>query len=225
MKKAVCLLSGGMDSAVTLAIAKKQRYEVHALSFNYMQRHSKEIRQATAIARHFKASHKVVGIDRRLFGGSALTGDSKVPAGKTIDQIKSGGIPPTYVPARNTVFLSMALAYAESIKAKAIFIGANSVDYSGYPDCRPEYFRAFQRLAGLATKAGVEGRKIEIKTPILRLSKAEIVKKALELKVPLQLTWSCYRGRKEACGLCDSCVLRLKGFKEAGVKDPIEYKK
>lgn len=227
MKKAVCLLSGGMDSAVTLAMAEQQGYQIYALSFNYMQRHSKEIESALKIARHFKVrEHRIMNIDLSVFGGSALTDKIKVPTGKTFREIKSSKkIPVTYVPARNTIFLSSALAYAETVKADAIFIGANSVDYSGYPDCRPEYFKAFQTMADLATKCAIKGRKIKIKTPLIKMRKKDIVKKAVELNVPLELTWSCYKGGKKACGVCDSCVLRKQGFKQAKIKDPITYKK
>ena len=225
MKKAVCLLSGGMDSAVTAALAKKQGYDIYSLSFDYGQRHKKELSCAGKIAKFLRVKeHKVMKIDLRQIGGSALTDDIAVPVGKDAAGIKaSKGIPSTYVPARNTIFLSFALAYAEVIGAEAIYIGANCVDYSGYPDCRPEYFRRFQDLADLATKKTVEGKRISIETPIIKLDKAGIVKKGLDLNIPFEHTWSCYQGGRKACGRCDSCVLRLNGFKEAGAIDPVEY--
>lgn len=223
MKKAVVLLSGGLDSSTTLAYAKKKGYEIHALSFDYGQRHRKELSAARKIAMHFKVSHRVIKIDLRQIGGSALTDDVKVPVGESPEQIKAGGIPSTYVPARNTVFLSYALAFAEIVGADAIFIGANAVDYSGYPDCRPEYYEAFKNMARLATKRGVEGKPVDIKYPLISMSKAGIIKLGKRLRVPYKLTWSCYKGGAKACGICHSCVLRLKGFKEAGVKDPVKY--
>jgi 7-cyano-7-deazaguanine synthase len=225
MKKAVCLLSGGMDSAVTAAIAKKQGYELYALSFDYGQRHRKELSCARKIARFLDAKeHKTLRIDLRGIGGSVLTSDTAVPIGKGIAKIRENKeIPITYVPARNTIMLSLALAYAEVAGAEAIFIGANCVDYSGYPDCRPEYFKRFQDMADLATKRTVGGKKIRIETPIIELDKAGIVKKGLALGVPFESTWSCYLGGRTACGKCDSCVLRLNGFMEAGETDPITY--
>jgi 7-cyano-7-deazaguanine synthase len=225
MKKAVCLLSGGMDSAVTAAIAKKHGYEIYALSFDYGQRHKRELSCARMIARSLAAKeHRILKIDLRGIGGSALTSGMDVPVGKDIGKIKENKeIPVTYVPARNTIMLSFALAYAEVAGAEAIFIGANCVDYSGYPDCRPEYFTKFQEMADLATKRGVGGKKIRIETPIIKLDKAGIVKKGMELGVPFEDTWSCYLGRKKACGKCDSCVLRLNGFMEVGATDPIPY--
>jgi 7-cyano-7-deazaguanine synthase len=225
MKKAVCLLSGGMDSAVTAAIAKKQGYEIYALSFDYGQRHKKELSCARMIARLLDAKeHRILKIDLRGIGGSALTSSMAVPVGKDIAKIKENKeIPVTYVPARNTIMLSFALAYAEVAGAEAIFIGANCVDYSGYPDCRPEYFEKFQEMADLATKRTVQGKKIRIETPIIKLDKAGIVKKGLELNVPFKDTRSCYLGGRYACGKCDSCVLRLNGFTEAGAIDPVKY--
>ena len=214
--KAVCLISGGMDSAVAAAIAKKEGYEIYALSFNYGQRNRKELHAAKEIAKWLGAKHKIIEANLRQIGGSALTDDIEVPE-------HGEGIPITYVPARNTIFLSFALAYAEVIDADAIFIGVNAVDYSGYPDCRPEYIEAFQKMANLATKRGVEGRPIKIVAPLLYMSKAEIVKKGMELGVPFEKTWSCYREGEKACGRCDSCRLRLKAFKEAGYEDPLEY--
>lgn len=225
MKKAVCLLSGGMDSAVTCAIAKERGYDIYALSFDYGQRHKKEIECARKLAKHFAAKeHKILktGLDR--IGGSALTDKIPLPIGKTHEEITSErDIPVTYVPARNTILLSYALAYAEVKDADAIFIGANCVDYSGYPDCRPEYFEKFQEMANLATKKGVQGKKIKIETPIIKMNKAEIVREGLRLGVPFGMTWSCYSGGKKACGVCASCVLRLDGFSAAGESDPLEY--
>ncbi len=214
--KAVCLISGGMDSAVAAAIAKRKGYDIYTLSINYGQRNRKELEAAMKIAKWLGGEHKIIEANLRQIGGSALTDDIEVP--------ESGeGIPVTYVPARNTIFLSFALAYAEVIDADAIFIGVNAVDYSGYPDCRPEYIKAFQHMANLATKRGVEGRPIKIEAPLLYMSKAEIVKKGMELGVPFEKTWSCYREGEKACGRCDSCRLRLKAFKEAGYEDPLEY--
>jgi len=220
--RAVCLLSGGMDSAVSTAIASNSGYEVYALTIDYGQRHSRELKSAKSLTEHFSASeHKLIKLDLREIGGSALTDDMEVPKG--VETRKD--IPDTYVPARNTIFLSIALAYAEAIGADAIFIGANALDYSGYPDCRPEYYEAFRVLAGLATRCGVTGSPVSIETPIIGMKKSEIVRKGEELGVPFALTWSCYAGEDKACGRCDSCVLRRKGFKEAGLTDPIEYKK
>ncbi len=226
-KKAVCLLSGGLDSTVTAAIAAKQDYEIHALTFDYGQRHRREIDSAKKIVKYLGAKkHKIMKIDLAQIGGSALTDDVDVPQDTELADIgKESVIPPTYVPARNTILLSIALAYAEVEGAEAIFIGANHLDYSGYPDCRPEYFQAYQKMADLATKRAVEGRPILIKTPIIELDKAQIIQKGAELGAPLKLTWSCYVGGEKACGRCDSCRLRLAGFAKAGLKDPIEYEK
>ncbi|MBW1933415.1 MAG: 7-cyano-7-deazaguanine synthase QueC [Deltaproteobacteria bacterium] len=218
--KAVCLLSGGMDSCVTAAIAKDMGYEIYAITFDYGQRNRKEIESAMKVAIALQAKeHKIIKADLRTFGKSALTDDIEVPE---FGEDKSK-IPPTYVPARNTIFLSYGLAYAEVINADAVFIGANAVDYSGYPDCRKEYIEAYQRVADLGTKRGVEGKPIKIIAPIIDMSKGEIVKKGVELNAPFEYTWSCYKSGDRACGKCDSCILRLKGFEEAGVKDPIEY--
>lgn len=218
-RRAVCLISGGMDSAVAAAAAKNKGYEIYALTFDYGQRHRKEIECAKKIVEWLNVKeHKILKINLRAFGGSALTSGIDVP------EAGGGGIPATYVPARNTILLSYALAYAEVKDADVVFIGANAVDYSGYPDCRPEYFKAFQRLADLATKKTVSGGGgIKINTPIINLSKKEIVKLGLKLKVPFNKTWSCYRGGERACGVCDSCVLRLGGFRKAKVEDPIKY--
>lgn len=226
-KKSVCLLSGGPDSAVTLAIAKSEGYETYALSFDYGQRHRKELECAKKIAKGMGVKkHEIFRINLDQIGGSALTGNLKLPEGRRADDIrKSKEIPATYVPARNTIFLSYGLAYAEVLNADAIFIGANILDFSGYPDCRPEYFKKFQEMANLATKRAVEGKVIEIKYPVIEMTKAEIIKRGIELNVPLEYTWSCYKGGENACGICDSCVLRLNAFKEAGYQDPIEYER
>ena len=225
-ENAVVLLSGGLDSATAAAIAKQQGYQLHALSFRYGQRHERELEAASRVANSLgAASHRVIEFDLRAIGGSALTDEIAIPKGRGASEM-SRGIPVTYVPARNTIFLSFGLALAERIDAKDIFFGANQLDYSGYPDCREEYIRAFEQLASLATKAGVEGKsRIKIHAPLIRMTKAEIIKKGLELGVDYSLTWSCYDPQADdrACGLCNSCQLRLKGFKEAGVRDPIPY--
>ncbi len=227
MKRAVVLLSGGIDSTTTLAIAIAEGYEVYALSFDYGQRHQIEMDAARRVANSLGAKeHRVAKIDLRIFGGSSLTDDIDVPKERSDKEI-ARGIPITYVPARNTIFLAYALAWVEVVGASDIFIGINAIDYSGYPDCRPEFIEAFEHLASLATKAGVEGRHFEIHTPLIKFSKAEIIRKAIELGVDLSLTHSCYDPTPEglACGECDSCLLRLKGFREAGLKDPIRYAK
>ncbi|VVB62012.1 7-cyano-7-deazaguanine synthase [uncultured archaeon] len=224
-KKAVCLISGGLDSAVTAFIAKKKRYELYALSFRYGQRHTKELSCAKKIARTVGVKdHIIFNINLQKFGGSSLFSTSSRPIKNHALTDIGKTIPSTYVPGRNTVFLSLALAYAEAIGATAIFIGVNAVDYSAYPDCRPNYIRAYQHLANLATKRGVEGKTIRINAPLLYLTKAEIIKIGAKLNVPFTKTWSCYRGDVKACGHCDSCLLRLKGFQEAKIKDPIPYK-
>jgi 7-cyano-7-deazaguanine synthase len=225
MTRAVVLLSGGLDSSVTLAIAAAEKFELHALSFDYGQRHRIEIEAARRVAHSLAVKdHRIAQIDLRLFGGSALTDEIAVPQGRTETDIATE-IPTTYVPARNTILLSYALGFAETIGASDIFIGANAIDYSGYPDCRPEFLRAFEQLANVATKAGVEGAKFRIHAPLLRLTKAEIVRKGAELAVDFSLTHSCYNPATDgtACGKCDACVLRLKGFREAGMTDPIRY--
>ncbi|BCZ98614.1 7-cyano-7-deazaguanine synthase QueC [Legionella pneumophila serogroup 1] len=224
MKKAVVLLSGGLDSTTCLALAKSQGFACYALSFSYGQRHSAELCAATRIAKHMGAAdHKIVALDIALFGGSALTDASiEVPEFK-----ESLEIPVTYVPARNTIFLAMALGYAESIGARDIFIGASSVDYSHYPDCRPEFIESFQSLANLATKAGIEGDRFTINAPLQYLSKVQTIQLGAELGVDYGLTVSCYQANEagEACGQCDSCTFRKRGFKSAGVDDPTRYQK
>ena len=217
-KRAVILLSGGLDSATTLAIAKREGFACYALSFRYGQRHSAELEAARRVAKHFGAAeHVILDIDLRQFGGSALTSDIPVPKDRPLDLTRDS-IPITYVPARNTIFLSFALAWAEVLGAQAIFIGVNALDYSGYPDCRPEYIAAFQRMADLATKAGVEGsQRLTIHTPLIEMTKAEIIRKGLELGVDFDMTLSCYDPDElgNACGRCDACQLRAKGFAEA----------
>jgi 7-cyano-7-deazaguanine synthase len=223
---AVVLLSGGLDSATTLAIARAQGYRCHALTFEYGQRHARELEAAKVVAVALGATeHLVLPLDLRAIGGSALTADIEVPMGRSADAIASG-IPITYVPARNTIFLSHALAWAEVLGAADIFIGVNVLDASGYPDCRPEFIEAFERLANLATKAAVEGRcRFRIQTPLIALSKAEIIRRGVALDLDYALTWTCYAPRPDggACGLCDACLLRQKGFAEAGLRDPIRY--
>jgi 7-cyano-7-deazaguanine synthase len=226
-RKAVVLLSGGIDSTTTLAIAQREGFAAYALTFRYGQRHALEIEAARRVARAFHVGgHEIVDFDLRRFGGSALTGDIDVPKDRTPSEMGQD-IPATYVPARNTIFLAFALAWAETLAAQDIFIGVNALDYSGYPDCRPEYISAFQHLADLATKAGVEGRQqLHIHTPLITLSKKAIVEVGISLGVDYGLTTSCYDPSLsgEACGRCDACVLRLKGFAEAGLVDPIRYR-
>ena len=220
MKKAVVLLSGGLDSATTLAIAVDEGFDCLALSFNYGQRHASELLAAKRVAEFFRvAEHTIIDIDLRQFGGSALTGNLKVPESPT------EGIPVTYVPARNTIFLSYALAFAEVRKCNDIFIGVNAVDYSGYPDCRPEYIQAYETMARLATKAGVEGQAINIHAPLISLGKADIIRKGTALGADYSITVSCYQADEHghACGVCDSCRFRKAGFREAGIVDPASY--
>jgi len=222
MKRAVVLLSGGLDSATTLGIAIRDGFEAHALSFDYGQRHKLELAASKRVAAALGArEHRIATIDLRVFGGSALTDDIAVPKNREA----TNEIPVTYVPARNTIFLSYALAWCEVLGATDIFIGANAIDYSGYPDCRPEFISAFEHLANLATKAGAEGSKFKIHAPLITMSKADIVRKGAELGVDFSLTHSCYDPTADgvACGECDSCQLRLAGFREAGVIDPIRY--
>ncbi len=227
MKKAVCLLSGGLDSTTSLAIAQAEGFEAYALSFRYGQRHSIELEKAKtfATARNV-ARHIIIDMDMRSFGGSALTADIDVPKGHSVEDISSG-IPITYVPARNTIFLSFALGWAEVLGAEDIFVGVNAMDYSGYPDCRPEYIASFETMANLATKAGVEGRqKLNIRAPLMHMTKADIVRKGLELGVDFSETTSCYDPLPKGapCRQCDSCLLRAKGFAEVGVADPLYQK-
>jgi len=220
--KAVVLLSGGLDSTVCMAVAKSNDYEVFPLSFNYQQRHSVELESARKVAQYYQANrHLVIENNMGEFGGSALTDPSiEVPDG----DLHRKDIPPTYVPARNLIFLSYALGYAEALGAERIFIGVNALDYSGYPDCRPEFINLFQQLADYSTKSAVQDKqRILIETPLIHLSKKDIVMLGKQLDAPLHLTHSCYRGGDTACGTCDSCVLRLKGFAEAGIPDPITY--
>ena len=225
-RRAVVLLSGGLDSTTVLAIAKAEGYETYALSFSYGQRHSWELECARKVASNAGVEdHRVAQIDLRVFGGSALTAGISVPKGRSLEEM-SDKIPVTYVPARNTIFLSFALAWAEVLKSSDIFIGVNALDYSGYPDCRPEFIKAFERLANLATKAGVEGHQhLKIHTPLISLSKAEIIRKGLELGVDYGLTSSCYDPSPSGapCGACDSCLLRQKGFRENDLSDPLKY--
>ncbi len=222
--RAVVLLSGGLDSATTLAVAGSEGYRCHCLTVDYGQRHRVELEAAAAVARQLGAvSHRVVTMDLRAIGGSALTDEIEVPHN---DAPGSGPIPVTYVPARNTVLLALLLGLAEVVGARDLFIGANAVDYSGYPDCRPEFLRAFEELAALATRAGVEdGARFRVHAPLLHLTKAEIVRLGTGLGVDYGLTWSCYDPRPGdlACGLCDACILRLRGFEEAGIPDPVPY--
>lgn len=222
--KAVLLLSGGLDSTTLLALARSEGYAIHALSFRYGQRHATELAAARKIAARYEAvQHVIADIDLRIFGGSALTSDIDVPKNRVVDD----AIPVTYVPARNTIFLSFALAWAEVLGASDIFIGVNALDYSGYPDCRPEFIAAFQKMARLATRAGVEGSAdpVTIRTPLIELSKKEIIELGLSLGVDYSMTTSCYdpSDEGEACGRCDACQLRLKGFEEAGATDPVRY--
>ena len=221
MKKAVVLLSGGLDSITCLAMARQQGYECYTISFDYGQRHRSELAASKSISSLYQvADHKTVKLDLDNMGGSALTDDKiKVP------ETEQAGIPVTYVPARNTVFLSLALGWAEILEADSIFIGVNAVDYSGYPDCRPDFISAFQHMANLATKAGIEGRKITVETPLISLTKAEIIHSGTSLGVDYSITVSCYQANDEgeACGKCDSCRLRKQGFESAGIPDPTRY--
>ena len=224
-RRAVVLLSGGMDSATTLAIAVHEGFDAGALSFRYGQRHAVELGAAVQVAAALGArEHRVVDIDLGAFGGSALTADVPVPKDRAV-QVMAESIPVTYVPARNTIFLAFALAYAETLGAEAIFIGANAVDYSGYPDCRPDFLRAFEEVARLGTRAGTEGRALTIRAPLLELSKAAIIRRGLALGVDFGMTRTCYDPDPagQACGRCDACQLRLKGFREVGIEDPAPY--
>jgi 7-cyano-7-deazaguanine synthase len=225
-KKAVILLSGGIDSATAAAIAQRNDFDLYALTFRYGQRHEREIKSAKKVAAWLQVEeHVIIDADLRAIGGSALTDRIEIPKGRSISEIEHG-IPVTYVPARNTIFLAYGLALTERVEASDIFFGANQLDYSGYPDCRDEYVRAFERMANLATKAAVEGKvQLKIHTPLIQMTKAEIIKQGSKLGVDYSLTWSCYDPTVDgkACALCDSCQLRLKGFKEAGLNDSIPY--
>ncbi|KPJ66471.1 7-cyano-7-deazaguanine synthase [candidate division WOR-1 bacterium DG_54_3] len=212
MKKAIVLLSGGIDSTTTLYFAKRQGYKCFALIFDYGQRHKREVRSAVAVAKCAKAPYQIIKIDLPWKGSSLLNKKLKVPDRKSFK-----GIPSTYVPARNMIFLSFALSYAEAIGAKTIFIGANAIDFSGYPDCRPSFYRAFQKVV----KVGTKKKKIKVLTPLINMTKANIIALGLKLKAPLELTWSCYKGGKKPCGVCDSCRLRKKGFSQLGIRDII----
>lgn len=224
--KYVVLLSGGLDSSTVLGMLRQEELasNVFALTINYNQRHNKELESAKRIAGFYGVDHKIMNLDLRAFGGSALTSDMEVPIDRTLDEMGQD-IPITYVPGRNTIFISLALAYAESIDADVVALGVNALDYSGYPDCRPEYIEAFRKLAQLSNKRGVNGNPIRIYTPIINMKKSEIVRTGISLRdpVPYELTWSCYNGREEACGKCDSCKLRVQGFTENELKDPIDY--
>ncbi|UPK63590.1 7-cyano-7-deazaguanine synthase QueC [Rhodococcus pyridinivorans] len=224
---AVVLLSGGLDSTTVIAMARHQGFTPYALSFRYGQRHLIELEAATRAAEAFRAArHVIADIDLRIFGGSALTADIDVPKHSRAEEVSNPTeVPVTYVPARNTIFLSYALAYAETVGATDIFLGVNAMDYSGYPDCRPEYVEAFERMANLATKIGVEGQGIKIHTPLLEMTKAEIIRAGSELGVDYSITSSCYDPDRTGrpCGHCDSCLLRLKGFEDAGLTDPLQY--
>ncbi len=226
VKHAVVLLSGGLDSTTALACAMADGYVVHAMTFDYGQRHVRELEAAKKIVEYYIIDdHQIVTINLQSFGASALLDRSKtIPDKRSINEMAQG-IPVTYVPARNLILLSCALSWAESIGADAVYIGVNSIDYSGYPDCREEFMKAFQTAAELGTKIATEGKPIIIKYPLINLTKSEIIKKGSELGVPYHLTWSCYKGGELACGICDSCQLRLKGFEGVGIKDPLQYEK
>ena len=223
MPKAVVLLSGGLDSSTVLAMALEKEYDVVALTFDYGQKHSRELESARSVARHYGVIQIVLRLDLGKFANSSLTDESQeVPQDRARSEMASD-IPSTYVPARNLIFLSVASSLAESISAEAVFIAANAVDFSGYPDCTPEFIEAFQTTLDIGTRAGRDGRSVKVLAPIIRFTKGDIVREAVRLHVPLELTWSCYKGGKLACGRCDSCILRLQGFSDAGVKDPIAY--
>jgi len=224
MAEAIVLLSGGLDSSTVLALAKERGYDVVALTFDYGQKHKRELNSSRKMARHFKAKeHIIVPLNLGELLRSSLTRESmSIPENRTEEEISSG-VPSTYVPSRNIIFLSIAASIAESRGADVIFIAANSVDFSGYPDCTAEFMAAFQRTLDIGTKAGREDRGIRVEAPILTKSKSDIVREAIRLKVPLEDTWSCYKGGVKACGKCDSCLLRLRGFSEAGIRDPLEY--
>ncbi len=222
-RRAVVLLSGGLDSSTAAAIARSEGFDIYALTVDYGQRHARELQSARLVSERLGAArHVVVPLDLRIFGGSALTDEIQVPTGRSESEIRSG-IPATYVPARNIIFLSLALAFAEVIDARDIFIGVSQIDYSGYPDCRAEFIEAFEKMANLGTKAGVEGGGFRIRTPLINMSKSETVLRGIQLGLDYSLTWSCYLGGELACGRCDSCRLRLAAFAEAGLPDPIRY--
>ncbi|MFO7792464.1 MAG: 7-cyano-7-deazaguanine synthase QueC [Candidatus Saliniplasma sp.] len=223
MSRAVVLLSGGLDSSTTLAIADEEHDDIYALTFKYGQKHEKEIKCSERLAEHYSVKdHIILNVPLEKIATSSLLTDGDDISDSDMENIGES-IPTTYVPARNILFLSFALSYAESVDAETIYIGATAVDYSGYPDCRPEFFEAFKTMAMEGTKRGTEGKRIDIKTPLIDKSKSEIIKRGVELSVPYQKTWSCYRGGAKACGTCDSCKLRLKGFEQAGLTDPLEY--
>ncbi|MFZ5825217.1 MAG: 7-cyano-7-deazaguanine synthase QueC [Bacillota bacterium] len=225
MRKAVVLLSGGLDSTTCMGVAVREGYEVFPISFFYNQRHNTELESARAVAAYYNIPadrHMVVDLGRTI-RGSALTGDTEVPLGRTLDEMGSD-IPSTYVPSRNIIFMAHAASYAEVVGAEAIYIGVNALDYSGYPDCRPEFVEAFQQVLNVGTKPGVEGRAVRVLTPLLNLSKAGIVRLGVEVGAPLEHSYSCYSGTRPSCGECDACLLRLKGFREAGVEDRIGYR-
>ena len=224
VNRAVVLLSGGLDSGVTLALAKEDGNDIYALTFDYGQKHAKEVESAKKLAEFYKAKkHLILRIPLGEVAESALTTeDESVPEERSVEEMTLT-IPSTYVPGRNIVLLSYALSWAETVGADSIYIGAHTQDYSGYPDCRPEFLKAFQNAAKLGTRTGVEGREIDLRYPIIEMTKAQIVAKGSELGVPFELTWSCYKGGEKACGKCDSCQFRLRGFKEAGLEDPLEY--
>lgn len=224
MSEAIVLLSGGLDSATALAFAVEKGHEIVALTFDYGQRHKRELDSARKLAKHFEVGeHFVIPLNLGKYLRSSLTQkDMPIPDDRSEGEI-SQGIPSTYVPARNMIFLSIATSIAESRGAEFVYIAVNAVDYSGYPDCTPYFIAAFQRAITVGTKSGKEGRPIHLVTPLINLSKAQIIRKAVRLKVPLELTWSCYKGGKKACGRCDSCKLRLKGFAQAGIRDPLDY--
>jgi len=223
-KKAIILASGGLDSTTIMALIKHKGYDIYALTFDYGQRHKIELKAAQKVAKYFGAKkHLILHIELDIIGGSALTEDIPIPQGRKLKEISSSGVPITYVPARNTIFLAYALSWAEVLEARDIFIGVNIIDFSNYPDCRPEFIESFQRTANLATKAGMDGKGIRINVPLIDMTKGEIIKKGISLGVDYSMTHSCYNPGKDGlpCGKCDSCLLRKKGFEEAGVKDPL----
>jgi 7-cyano-7-deazaguanine synthase len=220
MSKAIVLLSGGLDSATVLAFARKKHKKVYALTLDYGQRHKKESNAASKLAKYFRAEHQILQLSMPWKGSALLDKKIPIPINRSPNKMKKG-IPITYVPARNTLFLSYALSWAETIGARNIYLGANVLDYSGYPDCRPQFLKAMERVFTLGTKQGVQGKGIRIQAPLVRLSKSQIIRLGEKLRVPYKLTWSCYAGRKRPCGKCDSCLLRAKGFQEAKMRDPL----